>query len=163
MCPICDGKTQEDLLAEADERIDEFGFTVMGVEPDPDHPPWLYTVGLVEHGHPEVAVLDVPLDLAFSLLQEIGLRVVDGEVFTPGEGVVANGLHFHVADVDERLWNGDMFNQWKAYYAYCGAADVEASAVELVLCGNRHGTSVEAPFKPNRAARRAQRRRRPRS
>lgn len=136
MCAICDGMTPEELLSDTHERIERFGFTVAGVEPDPDHPGWLYTIGLVRHGHPEVAVLGVPIENGQRLLQGIGEEIVGGEHYVVGETVDVGepDFHFHLDEIDPRLWEGDMFNGWKEYFAWCGDDDVEPAAVELVRC-----------------------------
>lgn len=44
----------EDFLAHMRRIVAEQGWAVQGVERDRDHPPWAYTVGLTEHGLPEL-------------------------------------------------------------------------------------------------------------
>lgn len=136
MCAICDGATHEEFLAGTHERIQRFGFTMMGVEPDPDHPPWLYTIGLVEHdAHPELSLLGVPLDFGFAVIDDLGHQVLDGERFQCGDLVVSHGVQFHVDAVDSLLWQGDMFNGWKEYYAWRGTRPPSPVALELIVCG----------------------------
>lgn len=133
MCAICDGATHDEFLAGVDERIERFGFTMVGVEPDPDHPPWLYTIGLVEHHHPELSVLGLPVRLGFEVLDALAREVLAGERFQPGDEAVVGGVHFRFDRVDSRLWEGDMFNQWKQYYAWRGDITPLPSALDLVL------------------------------
>ena len=160
MCSLCDGKTYEDLLEETDDRIERFGFTMVGVEADPDHPPWIYTIGLVEAcDHPELAMLGIPIELAAGVISELATRVLDGDVVTPGDDVLFAGVPFHVGPVDERLWAGDRFAQWHAYYDWLGDPP-EPAAVEVIPCGSWHDGVLAEPPPPNRAARRAQRRQR---
>jgi Domain of unknown function (DUF4262) len=142
MCAICDGQSYEEALAEMHERIGRFGFTMTGIEPDPDHPGWIYTVGLVERcDHPELAILGVPLDFAYAVLTTLSRRVLDrGARVHAGELARVNGVDFHVGPVDSRLWEGDMFNQWWNYYAWrdemgLEPPDLEPHALELVVCG----------------------------
>lgn len=155
MCPICDGMTQEELLIDTHERVQRFGFTVSGIEPDPDHPSWLYTVGLVQYDHPEVAILGETFESASRLLQSIGSNVLDGEVYKIGETVGTDhpNHHFHIQPIDPRLWDGPMFNQWKNYFSWRRdqePIDVTPSAVELVPC-----SKPTRPLAPNRATRRS--------
>jgi hypothetical protein len=149
MCEICDGKTHEEVLTGVHERIQRFGFTMFGVEPDPDHPPWLYTIGLVEHHqHPELCVIGIPVQSGFRLLDTLSHGVLAGDRFEPGHTVMAGDTLFHVQEVDSRLWQGDMFNQWKEYYAWRGDPVPAQSAVELVLCGGHPGVMavLDAPY-----------------
>ena len=133
MCAICDGKTPEEFLAGVHERIERFGFTMVGVEANPDHPSWLYTVGLVEHhDHPELSALGMPVRFAHAVLDELSHRVMGGQSFQPGDDVVVRGTRFRLDDVDHRLWEGDMFNQWKEYYAWRGDMPPVPSALEVV-------------------------------
>jgi hypothetical protein len=149
MCEICDGKTHEEVLAGVHERIQRFGFTMFGVEPDPDHPPWLYTIGLVEHHqHPELCVIGVPVQFGFGLLDALSCSVLAGDRFEHGHTVMAGDTLFHVQEVDPRLWQGDTFNQWKEYYTWRGGPVPARSAVELVLCGGHPGTMavLDTPY-----------------
>ena len=58
MCWECDhpGATRDDYLHYVGGVIAEHGWAVQGVERDRIHPPWAYTVGLTEHGEPELVV-----------------------------------------------------------------------------------------------------------
>jgi hypothetical protein len=161
MCAMCDGETHEKFLTGVHERVQRFGFTMLGVEPDPDHPPWLYTLGLVEHhDHPELSILGAPLAFGYKVLDELSGRVLDGECFEYGDEVVVGGVYLHVDVVDDRLWDGDMFNQWKEYYLWRGDPPPAPSALELIVCGSQLGVfSSAAAQRPNRAARRARMRR----
>jgi Domain of unknown function (DUF4262) len=140
MCAICDGQSFEEALAEMHDRIDRFGFTMTGIEANPDHPPWIYTVGLVEHhDHPELAVLGVPERYAYLVLETLAQHLFRGGRFAPGETVEVGGVGFHVCPVDERLWEGDMFNQWWNYYGWrdemrLDPPDIVPDALELVVC-----------------------------
>jgi hypothetical protein len=139
MCPICDGQSYEEALADMHELIGKHGFTMTGIEPGPDHPPWIYTVGLAEHDHPELSVLGLPVDVSYTILDALSRHVFRGGRFAPGETVELGGVRFHVREVDERVWEGDMFNQWWNYYDWRdeidpGAPDVEPAALELVAC-----------------------------
>ena len=173
MCAMCDGVTHEEFLEDLHDLIGRHGFTVSGIEPDADHPTWLYTIGLVDSvDHPELAVLGVPLGFGISVLNSWGNYVLDGNVLAAGETIQSTGVRyadaettvvgnvsFHIGTVDPRLWEGEMFNQWYAYYDWLGGPAPPPDAVEMRLCGNQPD-----PFRPperaHRAARRAHVRRR---
>lgn len=172
MCAMCDGKTLEEFLEDLHDLIDRFGFTVSGIEPNADHPTWLYTIGLVEaFGHPELSILGVPPGFGVAVLDQWANHVVEGHELAVGQTVQSDGVYysddettvlgdvvFHIAEVDDRLWHGDMFNQWHNYYAWLGGPAPPQEAVELRLC-----SAQPDPFLPpgaNRAARRANLRRR---
>ena len=139
MCETCDGTTHEESMQGVHERIGRFGYTQMGIEADLDHPLWLFTIGLAENrAHPELSILGVPYRFGYAVLKELADRVLEGARFTGGEHVMAQGVYFQVEAVDPRLWDGDQFNFWKAYY--WGWRDGPApppSAVELVLSGSQ--------------------------
>lgn len=134
MCFICEGSTYEELFNKAHRRIRHFGFTMLGVEGSPDQPSWIYTVGLTDrYLHPELAVQGEEPNVSFALLGPLAKRVVEGEVFRPGDHVHVDGFCFHFEPVDSRVWEGDLFNQWTWYYEWLREDDLPArSALELV-------------------------------
>jgi hypothetical protein len=81
----------DDVLALAETRIAEHGFTMQGVsDPDvPDDPTgWVYTMGLLDRaGHPELVVAGVPVMTAAQVLGALGRAVLDGECFHVGETI----------------------------------------------------------------------------
>jgi hypothetical protein len=158
MCSICDGKTWEQVMQETHDMIGRYGYTLQGVEPDLDHPPWVYTIGLLESfDHPELSILGVPLNFGMSVLGAVAQGVVDGDWYQAGETVAVGGsLHFHIAEVDPQLWEGDMFGSWHNYYTWRGDHPAEQWALELVTCPKLIDDSVFATTHlPNRTARRA--------
>lgn len=175
MCDICNGMSFDEQFENIEEKIEEYGFTLMGVEAGPEHPPWIYTIGLVEnHEHPELWMRDLSLDVAYELTDVIARRVAAGEQFAPGDDVFVDGLCVHVRPVGDELWNGNRFAMWHQYYGEW--ADVIApaapSALELYPClrhsppepPRRPNDAMRMPPRgPNRATRRQLRRRRHRS
>lgn len=136
MCSICDGATHEEVLTETRERIERFGFTMLGIEPNPDHPPWVYTVGLVErHNHPEIGVLGLPVEQGFDVLDVVARDVLSGGRYAPGDVVVVGPMRFHVDELDDRVVAGDMMAQWHTFYAWRGEHALRPSVLELVRCG----------------------------
>lgn len=133
---ICDGATRDEVQAETDERIEQFGFTMVGLQPDPDQPSWLHTIGLLErHNHPEVCVLGEPVDDGFRLLDTVARSVLGGTRLSDGQTLDIGGTHWHVAELDERVVAGDMMLQWRDHYAWQGDDGLRLSALELVRCG----------------------------
>jgi hypothetical protein len=136
MCMICDGATRDEVQAETDERIDRFGFTMVGTTPDPDHPSWLHTIGLIErHNHPEMCVLGEPADDGFRLLDTVSRAVLGGTRFSEGQTLEIAGTYWHVSDLDERVVGGEMMVQWRDHYHWMGSDGLRLSALELVRCG----------------------------
>jgi hypothetical protein len=136
MCSICDGATHEEVLTETSQRIERFGFTMLGIEPNPDTPSWVYTVGLVErHNHPEIGVLGLPLQEAYRLLDAVARGVLAGERFAAGEAVRVGQMRYHIDELDDRVVAGEMMAQWHDYYAWQGDLRLRPSVLELVRCG----------------------------
>lgn len=171
MCAMCDGATHEEVLADTHARIERFGFTLLGVEPDQDHPPWLYTIGLVDNfDHPELSILGAPLGFSAAVLNHWARYVIDGHLLADGETgqitgmrysddetTVASDVIFHIDAVDERLLHAEMFNQWHQYYLWRGGLAPPPEALELIICGAQ--PDIFTPGRANRAARRARARR----
>jgi hypothetical protein len=163
MCVICDGVTPEDFLVDQRQRIEHHGFTMVAVERDVDHPAWLYTIGLVEHDHPELAVVGMPLVVAADLVGGLARLVVDGDELAAGDTVEVSDvagtglpLDIHLQAVDHRLWQGPMFSAWHGYYEWLGAAIPAPEALELVPCGSESIVTPLSTARPNRATRRRQ-------
>ena len=161
MCDICNGISIEEQFEKIEDDIDEHGFSLMAVEAGPDHPPWTYTIGLVERfGHPELSLLGVPLAVAYLATSRLAERVVAGKRIEPGVDVFVDGVRVHVGRVGEGLWEGDMFAMWHRYYDVWAddVAPPSPSALELVPCG--HDAAPSSAPGPSRAKRRKQQRRR---
>lgn len=78
----------DDYLTRVTDTIERHGWAVQGVLPnvgDTD-PPFSYTVGLTNFGHPEIIVFGVdPRDAGIALLNNLGERVRAGRSFSHGE------------------------------------------------------------------------------
>jgi hypothetical protein len=91
MGKICEGFGMDDVLALAEARIAEHGFTMQGVS-DPDVPDdangWVYTMGLLDAAdHPEMVLAGVPLTTGAGVLGVLGGAVLEGERFDVGETI----------------------------------------------------------------------------
>ncbi|MFC7619166.1 DUF4262 domain-containing protein [Microlunatus sp. GCM10028923] len=87
-------------------KIDECGWSVVAVEPDPGDsgPGFAYTVGLTTTGNPELAIFGLPARLAQSLLNQVAERLLGGEIIRPGdrlERVIGNGLTVTAVDMTD--------------------------------------------------------------
>lgn len=179
MCSICDGKSFEEVTEEAAERIDEYGFTMQGVEPHDGPTPspgWIYTIGLVPNArHPEFIVVGGKVEVVASLVSQLAHDVLDGERFAVGDTIGFDGSAdvFRVGAVHPWHYEHDTFNSWHNLREY-GAFEADAlEAVQIVLprswfCEAHQNPDLSLPQSrivrpastPNRAARRAYERRR---
>jgi uncharacterized protein DUF4262 len=158
MCVMCDGLSPEELVDTQRQGIERHGFTMQSVEADDDHPAWLYTIGLVEHHHPELAVMGMPLLIAGEIVGELARAVVGGAELMAGDTVemldvagTGEPLDIHLVDVDDRLWEGPMFSGWYRYYHWLGHPMPGPEALELVPCGSRSVVTPLATVRPHRA------------
>jgi hypothetical protein len=77
-------------LGEQDQHIDTIGWSVVYVFPTATSPgaPFAYTVGLTEHGFPELVIAGLPAEISHSLLNDLAGRVYDrAERFTAGQRI----------------------------------------------------------------------------
>ncbi|MBO0802010.1 MAG: DUF4262 domain-containing protein [Nocardiopsaceae bacterium] len=93
MCWQCDhpGSTFEDWLDHIREWKERYCFAVVGVERDGARPPWAYTVGLTEHGKPELVVTGMRAGPATTLLNSVASHLLHAEAPWPGERVPLTG------------------------------------------------------------------------
>lgn len=88
------------FMADVQEKIDKFGFTVIGVGASEETRQFVYTVGLTEHGFPEFIAIGLPIHVGYSALQSLGTRVYDtAQRFTDGQKLddpIVRGVHDEV-------------------------------------------------------------------
>ena len=89
MCWACEHPAAEltDYLENLRAVIRDRGWAVQGVERDRVHPPWAYTVGLTEHGRPELVVTGLALDRSQDLLNAVAAHLLHADVPPAGEQV----------------------------------------------------------------------------
>lgn len=62
----------------------EPGWKVMGIAADKGSPGFAYTIGLYHnYKHPEIILFGLSVDIAFTLLNDVGARVKGGRSFSP--------------------------------------------------------------------------------
>jgi hypothetical protein len=144
MCKMCEGFSQEEMLADDAAIIAEHGYLVTGVgEGDPPH--WTYTVGLLDLvGHPELIVAGPHFEVAGALLNLVGREIIGGRSFGPGDamdlpddGAVRFG---QVHPIQHRLGT---FNVW---HALAERGDVRAEHLEVVQVFIPRAAICECPL-----------------
>jgi hypothetical protein len=94
MCWMCDhpNATRRDYLDHMLDLIARYGWAVQGVGRDGPHPPWAYTVGLTEAGHPELVVTGISASRATDLLNDVASHAIHAETpMKAGERVALIG------------------------------------------------------------------------
>jgi hypothetical protein len=139
----------EQMFAMA-HRIERFGFTTMAVNTgecsvpgcsSPAHsgPTWTYSIGMLEHNHPEIVVVGAPLALGYQLIDaafewhHAGMSLPFGR-----DGLLgAFGVMFTTVPVPDRCWlESDLMAYWHNYYGSIGWPDlgvVDDAVVQLVI------------------------------
>lgn len=91
-CGSCGSKGRVTFEERLESVIQLHGFMVVGVVPQTKEDVeriggmgFMYTIGLVEKGHPELLIAGLPSDVAYTVLDDLGERVLGGETFVSGE------------------------------------------------------------------------------
>lgn len=88
MCMMCDGMSDEQILAMICEHIDRVGWSAVFVEGAPGWPAFAYTVGLTRfHGHPELVVSGLDEVAARDVLDDLAAQVRDGRRLVAGQSL----------------------------------------------------------------------------
>lgn len=132
MCVLCDGGSEEDLLADEFVRIAIDGFVMIGVEGTPT---WGYTIGLLQSfGHPELVVTGRPSSAQAHLIAHAVGRIKEGERFDvsspPVELCDCGPLTF--GPVHDAQWEQGRFDWWLRYYAWAGGEPPSRQALQLL-------------------------------
>ena len=104
MCWVCDhpGSTGQDYLEYLRGLLDQHCWIVIGVRGDRYRPPYSYTVGLVNHGKPELVVTGLPQRRAADLLNDVAAHVMHAEPPAPGERIpLTGGMLIEIVQVAE--------------------------------------------------------------
>ncbi len=75
----------ERLLRERQEKINEYGYTLIGVFSTVTEPidPFMYTAGLMGLGHPELITFSLPVEVAMTILTDACEGIKDGQTIGP--------------------------------------------------------------------------------
>jgi hypothetical protein len=131
-------------------RIERFGFTTMSVNTgecsvpgcsSPEHsgPTWTYSIGMLEHEHPEIVIVGAPLALAYELIDaafewhHAGLSLPFGR----HGRLTTVGATFTTVPVPHLCWTeSDLMAYWHNYYRTVGWPEIECvddPVVQLVI------------------------------
>jgi hypothetical protein len=137
MCKMCEGFSIDDVLALAETRIAEHGFTMQAVsDPDvPDDPTgWVYTMGLLDRaGHPELVVAGVPLTTGARVLGALGRAALEGKRFQLGETIDLGPGIAEVAAVHPVHYELSTFNIWHELSAVGVLHAPELTVLQIVV------------------------------
>jgi len=82
-------QSERSWLADYERRVTEtirlHGCMIQGVMGEGRTPPFAYTVGLFELGHPELIVYGLDVESSGGMLNWFAAQIRDGEVFSPGQ------------------------------------------------------------------------------
>ena len=104
MCWVCDHPraSRQDWLNHLRGRLEEQCWVVIYVQRDTYRPPYSYTVGLTDHGKPEIVVTGLPQQRAADLLNDVAAHVVHADPPEPGERVpLTDGPLIEIVQVAE--------------------------------------------------------------
>lgn len=176
MCDICNGRTPDQAIADLRAFIRRTGWGVQGVEPDPGSPGWAYTIGLLtSYDHPELLIVDHDIGRGAQILNSLAWNIRDGSIIEPGDAIDLGGCRAEVIDIDpHHLHNGTMAVWPRIHPPMPGGESPELEAYQVValdpLPDGKRLPDVRLDVRhpvlggngPNRAQRRAARRRRTR-
>jgi hypothetical protein len=134
MCDICDGMTHDESNLKTMRAIDQYGWSVVGVQCGP-RVGWAYTIGLLESfDHPELVVVGLDWPGCGVLLNHLGEQVRAGRPLYPGLEFPDDGIELGVV-APEQWQVRETFAGWLGYYAWRGDAPTEPAAVQVFVDG----------------------------
>jgi Domain of unknown function (DUF4262) len=174
MCEICNGATYQQVLEKMRGPIAGGRWSLQGVEGGAHGSSWVYTVGLIHNfHHPELVAVDAELMSVGGLLNELGDRVSRGLRIDTNTTVDLDGYVVEFEAVHDSYLGGGLCVHWDNYNAWVGAHPGPIQVLQVVPplsewcedCDRRRrclATPGARGFGDhrNRAARRAQSRRR---
>jgi hypothetical protein len=131
MCWVCDhpGASQQDWLDHLRGILDEQCWVVIYVQRETYRPSYSYTVGLTDHGKPEIVVTGLPRQRAADLLDGVAAHLVHADPPAPGERVpLTDGPLIEIVQVAEPSAHLNVA------VALCGP---QLSALQLVYADDR--------------------------
>jgi hypothetical protein len=127
MCHICDGGTPIQEHQKTRDRIAYGQWSLTGVE---GRFPWAYTIGLADHGHPELVTLGC-LHHGPQLLNIVAGQVMAGRLSpAAGQHLEHDGQRIIVERIDPRHIRNGLMAVWFDYHEWAGV-DVEHRALQL--------------------------------
>ena len=126
----------DDLMFRVHGAIERRGFFTMGVLGGPASPPWSYTIGFLERGHPELVTLGLAPESADRLFVHASALLDEGA--PPGIGRSHrhdwNGLTIGLIDVPWVQWTegSDLVSGMVSYYGMRGGFPCEPGVIQVV-------------------------------
>lgn len=134
MCDICDGKTEQDIFDDQNDRVAARGWTLQGVEPGQHGSGWVHTIGLIENfDSPELVVTGVDLPHGGGLLQDVCQRIADGLCVEAGDALELDGYVFEFEAVHASYLAHGLLASWERYYARIGEPPGPLRALQVVV------------------------------
>jgi hypothetical protein len=128
---------RDEALFRIQWAIERHGFFIQYVLGDPERPPWAYTIGFLEHDHPEAVVIGLDPESAAGLLHELHRRILAGDRPVVGrwEAHEYRGLPFRLVPIPPDQWLADsdlLLGCVDYYYGVRREFPSEPRAVQLV-------------------------------
>ncbi len=147
---MCDGASADEVLSEIHRKVTLHGWAIQGVSGDPpDGDDWVYTIGLVEYGHPELVVVGVGMVPAGArILDQLGEGISSNLRFTPGDEVTLPAGRVRFGAVDPNHIERGLVNMWANYYADRGGTPPQLEVVQVIpppldcSCGLTHASPL---------------------
>ncbi len=133
-----DLSVHDEALYRIELAIGTDGFFIMGVLGDREYLPWSYTVGFLDHDHPEVVVIGLDHDCSASFLHEVYRRISAGDPPPVGREHrhEHRGVPYCLVPIPRDEWlreGGELLLYCVEYYgAVHGRFPSEPRAVQLV-------------------------------
>ncbi|HEX2700310.1 MAG TPA: DUF4262 domain-containing protein [Acidimicrobiales bacterium] len=133
MCDICNGGTWDDVLLRKHLAIESHGWSYTAVMSDPGRACWTYTVGLTSSfDHPELVITGVTPEIAAGLIEELCLRVADGDSLLAGGRRTIGETTVQLLDVHTAQLLPTLAD-WARYYGSLGAPLPTLRALQVVV------------------------------
>jgi hypothetical protein len=134
---MCDGASLDEIRFHLHGLIQRVGWAVVPVVGDRPGSSCAYTIGLVEQGRPEIAVVGLAPESAGRLLNFLGRMVSEGHQFRAGESTVRiRNKEYRFFRVHDRHFVKHTFALWVDYYCALGSSRPSPSALEVVRRGH---------------------------
>jgi hypothetical protein len=129
---MCEGFSQEEVLAADAAIIEEHGYILTGVG-DREPPHWAYTVGLLDRAqHPELIVAGPVFAVAGAIINTVGREILGGRAFAPGDTLPTEHGVLRFGAVDPIQYRLSTFNVWWALASEGYLESSELRAIQVI-------------------------------
>ena len=128
---MCDGATDLEMALNLAERVDQYGYTLQGVEGPGG---WMYTIGLTDRGHPELVFVGDCQACAVGCLTELSEGVLAGDRLEAGEVIVLeNGFEARLVSVHAAQIRAGLVGCWYRYQEWRGRTAAGPPVLQVLL------------------------------